>query len=236
MKIQKNSVVELTYELEVDGQIADRCPVERPLDYIHGTGSLLPKFEEYLEGLEPGDNFKFTLSPDEGYGRRDPNRVIELPKEAFMVNGEMRDDLMKPGTTIPLLNQAGQVVPGLVVSVNEATVTIDVNSPMADKTLNFSGSILSVREATEKELSEGLHGEYVHSNCGCGGCGGHHGEGHECGGCGGDCGEGGCHDGGCGGHGEGQGCGNHGKGHGEGHGCSGHGKGHGEGGCCHSKE
>ena len=215
MKITTNSVVELTYELEVDGQIVDRCPVERPLDYIHGTGSLLPKFEENLEGLEPGDNFKFTLSPDEGYGRRDPDRVIELPKEAFMVNGDMREDLMKPGTTVPLLNHAGQVVPGLVVSVNETTVTIDVNSPMADKTLNFSGSILSVREATEKELTEGLHGEYLHSNCGCGGCGGHHGEGHGCSGCGeGGCGEGGCGEGGCGSD-----CG-----------------GHHDGGCCHSKE
>lgn len=215
MKITTNSVVELTYELEVDGQIVDRCPVERPLDYIQGTGSLLPKFEENLEGLEPGDNFKFTLSPDEGYGRRDPDRVIELPKEAFMVNGDMREDLMKPGTTVPLLNHAGQVVPGLVVSVNETTVTIDVNSPMADKTLNFSGSILSVREATEKELTEGLHGEYLHSNCGCGGCGGHHGEGHGCSGCGeGGCGEGGCGEGGCGSD-----CG-----------------GHHDGGCCQSKE
>ena len=215
MKITTNSVVELTYELEVDGQIVDRCPVERPLDDIHGTGSLLPKFEENLEGLEPGDNFKFTLSPDEGYGRRVPHRVIELTKEAFMVNGDMREDLMKPGTTVPLLNHAGQVVPGLVVSVNETTVTIDVNSPMADKTLNFSGSILSVREATEKELTEGLHGEYLHSNCGCGGCGGHHGEGHGCSGCGeGGCGEGGCGEGGCGSD-----CG-----------------GHHDGGCCQSKE
>jgi len=63
---------------------------------------------------------------------------------------------------------------------------MDLNHPMAGKTLNFSGEIVSVREATEKELFEGLHGEFVqHHECNChGGC-------HE-GGC-----EGGCHEGEC---------------------------------------
>ncbi|MBO5709330.1 MAG: hypothetical protein J6S01_08310, partial [Bacteroidales bacterium] len=63
------------------------------------------------------------------------------------------------------------------------------------KTLHFTGEIISVREATEKELTEGLHGEYVHTN-GCGGC---HGGGCS-GGCHGDdcgCGDSDC---GCGCH------------------------------------
>ena len=50
MKIGQNKVVELTYELEVDGQIVDRCPEERPLDYIHGTRTLLEKFEQASGG------------------------------------------------------------------------------------------------------------------------------------------------------------------------------------------
>ena len=84
---------------------------------------------------------------------------------------------------------------------------MDLKSPMAGKTLNFSGEIVSVREATEKELKEGLHGERVHQ-CHCGG-------GHE-----GGCGDGSCGDGGCcgeGGCGEGDCCGN---GHDGGCGCS----------------
>ena len=47
MKIAQNTVVEFTYELEVDGQVVDHTVKERPLDYIHGTGSLLPKLEEH---------------------------------------------------------------------------------------------------------------------------------------------------------------------------------------------
>lgn len=192
MKIGQNKVVELIYELVVDGEIADKTTKERPLDYIHGTGSLLEKFERNIEGLEPGGKFSFTLTPAEGYGEVDPNRIIDLPMEAFAVNGQVQKDLLVPGTTIPMMNSRGGVVPGKVLEVGEKTVKMDLNSPMAGKTLNFSGEIVSVREATEKELKEGLHGEYVHQCC----CGGHDGE------CGdGNCGEGGCcsdgHEGGC---------------------------------------
>lgn len=207
MKISKDKVVEFIYELEVDGNIVDHTTKERPLDYIHGTQGILPKLEAHIEGMEAGDKFTVTLAPEDAYGQVDPNKIIDLPKTAFEVNGQIREDLLVPGTRIPMMNSMGAVIPGVVLEVTENTVKMDLNSEMAGKTLHFTGEIISVREATEKELAEGLHGEFVHSN-GCGGCHGNHGG---CGGCGGGCGEGGCGDGegGCGcGEGEG-GCGCH---------------------------
>ena len=194
MKITQNAVVEFSYDLEVDGQIVDKTTKERPLDYIHGTGGLLPKLEAHIEGMEPGDKFDVTLSPAEGYGEVNPDMVIDLPKSAFEVNGEVREDLLVPGNTIPMLNSMGGVIPGVVLEVTADSVKMDLNHQMAGKTLHFTGEILTVREATEKELTEGLHGEFVHS-CGCGGCHGHEGG---CGDCGGGCGE--DHDCGCGCH------------------------------------
>lgn len=175
MKIGQNKVVEFCYELEVDGNIVDHTTKERPLDYIHGTGSLLPKLEEHIEGMEPGSRFDVTLSPADGYGEVDPQRIIDLPKAAFEVNGEIREDLLVPGNTIPMMNSMGGVIPGIVLEVTAETVKMDLNHQMAGKTLHFMGEVLTVREATEKELTEGLHGEFVHS-CGCGGCHGHDGE------------------------------------------------------------
>ena len=192
MKIAQNTVVEFSYDLEVDGQIVDQTTKERPLDYIHGTGSLLPKLEAHIEGMEPGDKFDVTLSPVDGYGEVDPSRIIDLPKTAFEVNGEIREDLLVPGNTIPMMNSMGGVIPGVVVEVTEDYVKMDLNHQMAGKTLHFTGEVISVREATEKELTEGLHGEYVHT-CGCGGC---HGHGGDCGGCDSGCGD----DCGCGCH------------------------------------
>ena len=193
MKIAQNTVVEFSYDLEVDGNIVDQTTKERPLDYIHGTGSLLPKLEAHIEGMEPGDKFDVTLSPVDGYGEVDPSRIIDLPKTAFEVNGEIREDLLVPGNTIPMMNSMGGVIPGVVIEVTEDSVKMDLNHQMAGKTLHFTGEVISVREATEKELTEGLHGEYVHS-CGCGGCHGHDGGCGDCGGCGDD------HDCGCGCH------------------------------------
>lgn len=185
MKIQKNSVVALTYELIVDGQVADKCTEERPLEFIQGMGYLLPRFEANIAGLGKGDSFAFTLSAKDGYGEVDPQRIIDLPVEAFKdQDGKLLTELMVVGKTVTLVNQVGQPVPAKILEVGDKTVKMDINHPMAGKTLNFTGKITDVREATEKELKEGLHGELV-NNCGCnGGCGScGNGEGCE-GGCG----------------------------------------------------
>lgn len=208
MKIEKNTVVALTYELNVDGQIVDKCTVEKPLDFIHGMGYLLPKFEEEVAGLEAGDKFEFTLSPEEGYGKVDSKLVIDLPVEAFSdQTGKIRHDLLTEGSSVTLVNQYGHPVQAKIVKVEAKTVKVDVNHPMAGKTLNFKGEIVSVRPATEKEIKEGLHGELAG---GCSGCGGNCGEGG-CEGCGSDkeCGGDkgcGCGDGGACGCGDGRDC------------------------------
>lgn len=192
MKIEKNKVVALSYQLEVEGQIADQASSEKPLEYIHGTGMLLPKFEAEVAGKEPGESFKFTLSPAEGYGEIDPRYQVELPKESFQIDGVLCEELLQVGRVIPMYNSAGQIVQGTVKAVSETAVTMDFNHPMAGKTLNFSGKVESVRDATEKELTEGLHGEYLpQEECHCDGhC--KHGEG-EC-----KHGEGECKHGNCG--------------------------------------
>lgn len=226
MTIEKNKVVSLSYQLEVGGQIADKADAGNPLEYIHGTGMLLPRFEEEVVGKNEGDSFEFVLSPEEGYGSYEEKYVLDIPMAAFEVDGEVKKDLLAEGRMLPMLNSEGQVVSGLIVKVGEESVTMDFNHPMAGKTLHFSGKVEAVRDATEKELLEGLHGEYLPH--GCGHCGG------ECH-CGdGECGEGNCGGDGCGCHGEGHGdeCGCHGEGHGDECGC--HGEGHGKGHCHNS--
>ena len=200
MKAEKNKVVAVSYQLEVEGKIADQSAPGNPLEYIHGSGMLLPKFEGAIEGKEPGDGFDFVLSPEDGYGTYDPRYLVELPKTAFAIDGQVREDLLVVGRTIPMLNQAGQVVQGTVNKVTDSTVTMDFNHPMAGKTLHFTGKVESVRSATDKELTEGLHGEYLPQEEGCGGChgGGCQKEDGEC------CGKG---DGHCHKDGEGEGCG-----------------------------
>lgn len=192
MKIEAMKVVAISYEVKVDGETVDRATEEKPLDYIQGMRMIIPKLEAAIEGLSEGDPFECTVAPEDAYGEYDLSKVFDIPKSSFEVKGKLREDLLEPGKFIPMLNSAGEVCHGMVVEVKDDKVTMDFNAPMAGKTLHFTGKVLSVREATEKELTEGLHGEFLPPEEGChchgGGCHGHH------------------HDGGCCHHGEGESC------------------------------
>lgn len=208
MKAIKDTVVSISYTLTVDGRTADSAGEDKPLEYIHGGHMLIPGLEEALEGREPGDAVTVTVGPEEAYGDYDPKKKFDIPKESFAIDGIIREDLLAPGTIVPMLNSAGAVVQGTVVEVKGDDVTMDFNHPMAGKVLNFTAKVISVRAATEKELKEGLHGEYLpQDECGCG-CHHHHHHGEGC------CHGKGHHDGHCH-HDEGR----HGEGccHGEGH-------------------
>ena len=174
MTIQDEKVVALTYTLTVDGQVADQATEDNPLEFIFGLGYLLPKFEEYIAGKSIGDSFEFVLSPAEGYGEYDAQAVVELPKHIFEIDGKLQEQLLVVGHTIPMMNQAGGVIPGKVLEVGPDTVKMDFNHELAGKDLHFTGKVVGIRDATEKELTEGLHGERActHDCSSCkGGCG-----------------------------------------------------------------
>lgn len=179
MKIAENKFVSLSYTLTVDGQIADMAPAEAPLGFVFGAGFLLPEFEKNIVGKEKGDKFEFTLTPENGYGMLNEDMLIDLPRDTFAVNGEVEEGLLAIGNEIPMMTGDGMSLVGRVIEVNGDTVKMDFNHPMAGKTLNFSGEIIEVREATEADYPQ-------QQGCGCG-CNDSNCE------CEGDCESGGCH-------------------------------------------
>ncbi len=153
-------------------------------------GVTLPAFENAIADLAQGEQFDFTLTPEEAYGERYEERVIELDKGIFCINGQFDAQHVQVGAIIPLQNQDGNRFNGVVLSITDSKVKIDLNHPLAGKTLNFKGTVEEIREATAEEISK--MAQMISGEGGCGGCNGSCGEG----GCGnGSCGEGGC--GGC---------------------------------------
>lgn len=175
MKINDNKVVALSYVLDVEGAVRDRADAEHPLEFIFGMGYLLPKFEANVLDKEVGDTFDFVLTPEEGYGVYSASAVLDLARSMFESDGKI-DERIRVGATVPMMTNDGRVVPGRVLEINDEKVKMDFNHELAGKTLHFTGEVLAVREATDKELTEGLHGELAHhcgGNCSdCeGGCG-----------------------------------------------------------------
>lgn len=167
MKIGENAFVSLTYTLEVDGEVADQTTEENPLEFIYGAGFLIPAFEENILDLGKGDDFKFTLTPENGYGEIEEEAIIDLPKDIFMVDGKVEEGLLTVGNNIPMSTQEGQRMLGVVKEVGEETVKMDFNHPMAGKTLNFSGQIVGVREVAPEDMAELFSGSPSSSCSSC---------------------------------------------------------------------
>jgi len=158
MKIDKNKVVTLVYKLQENdeqGAVVEQVQEEKPFVFLYGSGHMLPKFEENLEGLNEEDSFNFKIEKDEAYGDFQDNAVVDVPKKIFEVDGELREDLLQNGQVIPMEDKEGNQLTGIVKEVQDEKVIMDFNHPMAGKDLYFTGKVLDVREASKEELEHG---------------------------------------------------------------------------------
>jgi len=167
MKVEKNKVVSLSYELRIkgnDGEIVDLAYDESPLNFIYGVGMMLPKFEENLANMTADSTFDFMLTSEEGYGSRNEENVSDIPKNVFEQNGKIDKGLLEIGNIIPLQDDKGNHFNGKVVTVTDDIVKLDFNHPLADEDLYFTGKILSIREATQQELDHGHIHDHGHDH------------------------------------------------------------------------
>lgn len=158
MKIEKNKVVTLVYKLQENneqGEVVEQVQEDKPFVFLYGSGHMLPKFEEQLEGLDQEESFNFKIAKDDAYGDFQDNAVVDVPKKIFEVDGELREDLLQIGQVIPMEDKEGNQLTGIVKEVQEDKVIMDFNHPMAGKDLYFTGKVMEVRDATQDELEHG---------------------------------------------------------------------------------
>jgi len=187
MKITTNKFVSAEYELYVDAEteggsleLMERATEDQPLEFIFGVGMMLPKFEEALEGLEPGQLFEFTLETDDAYGDFIEENVIDLDRAVFEIDGKFDTEMIFEGNIVPLMDTEGNRMSAAIIEVTNDKVKVDLNHPLAGETLHFKGKILEVRNPSPQELAAVLGG----GGCGGGGCGSHSEKKSGCGGCG----------------------------------------------------
>jgi FKBP-type peptidyl-prolyl cis-trans isomerase SlyD len=169
MKIEKNKVVSVTYELstkDASGKIAllEKTEKDHPMVFLFGHSGLPEKFEAGLDGLKQGDKFEFSLTAEEAYGDFEQEAVVRLPLDIFKLEGKFDVQDFPVGKYIPMQDNEGNMMQGKVMQVTDADIQMDFNHPLAGKDLYFVGSVLEIREASAEERSHG----HVH------GPGGHH--------------------------------------------------------------
>ena len=141
MSVQNGNTVAVHYRgtLEDGEQFDSSYDRGEPLAYQAGTGEMIPGFDAAVTGMEVGEKKTFTLEPTEAYGEKNPAAVQEVPRAMF---GEGAN--LAVGTIVQGQNENGQTMMATVMAITEDTVTVDLNHPMAGKSLTFDVEVVSI--------------------------------------------------------------------------------------------
>lgn len=157
--IANDTVVSFHYTLtNSEGDVLDKSNNE-PLAYLHGHHNIIPGLEKEMAGKTVGDKFSVTVAPEDAYGEYLPEAVQEVPRANFQ-----GVENIEVGMQFQSQTEDGHVMLVTVKSVDDNTVVVDGNHPLAGVTLIFDVEIVEVREATTDEIAHG----HAH------GVGGHH--------------------------------------------------------------
>ena len=140
--VQDNVKVGLEYTLTVDGAVVDTTKERGPFHYVHGKGQMIPGLERELTGLHVGDSKEVTVSPADGYGEVDPAAFVEVPKEQLP-----KDVAPTVGMILRGVNPDGKNFRAKINEIKEKSVVLDLNHPLAGKTLNFQVKVTDISPA-----------------------------------------------------------------------------------------
>ncbi|HWO43077.1 MAG TPA: peptidylprolyl isomerase [Candidatus Eisenbacteria bacterium] len=140
--IRDGSVVSIEYTLtDEKGNVIESNVGKEPMTYIHGAGQIVPGLEKELAGMKTGEQKKVTVKPDEGYGAVNPDLVQELPKDKIPA------EALKPGAVL-MMNTPQGPIPIRIKEIRDKTVVVDLNNPLAGKTLTFDVKVVDIKSAS----------------------------------------------------------------------------------------
>jgi FKBP-type peptidyl-prolyl cis-trans isomerase SlyD len=156
--VQDGQIVAMDYTLHVDGEVLDSSEGHDPLEFLQGAGNIIPGLESKLYGMTIGESKKVTVAPAEGYGELDPNALVNVPRSQIPTGIPL-----EIGTEIQVTDQDGHVMVARIDRVEDESVRLDFNHPLAGKELHFDVKIVGLREPTDEELEHGhVHGAHDH--------------------------------------------------------------------------
>ena len=128
MKLSTNTLSQVSYKINIDnkdGELIEFADNNNPKSLIFGNNSVIPGLETHMDGLEPGSDFEFVLRPDEAFGSYKDDMIVDVPKSAFEVNGELKEDLLYLGNEISMMTGNGNPMSGRVMEIGSDNVKMD---------------------------------------------------------------------------------------------------------------
>jgi len=126
-----------------DGTQFDSSEGREPLEFKVGNGDVIKGFDEGVTGMAVGEKKTVHIPAAEAYGQKDENRVVDFPRSNFP-----SDLTPEVGMQLNMTNGAGQVIPVVIVEVNEDNVVLDANHPLAGQDLVFDIELVNINSGS----------------------------------------------------------------------------------------
>ncbi|RLC32234.1 MAG: peptidylprolyl isomerase [Deltaproteobacteria bacterium] len=130
--------VHYTGKLE-SGEIFDSSVNRDPLEFVIGGGNIIPGFENGVLGMEEGSSVNITIPPEEAYGNRNEQFVVQVNRNEFPEN-----ITPQVGLQLQMTQPNGEPVVVRIVDMSDDTITLDANHPLAGETLFFEVELVKI--------------------------------------------------------------------------------------------
>ncbi len=154
--------VEYTGKLD-NGEEFDNSSKNGPIQFIVGTGQVIKGFDTAVLGMKAGEEKSFKLAKNEAYGDVNPELMHKVPVDKLPADIKTQ---AKVDGFIVLQAPTGQQIPAKIASIDNETLTLDLNHPLAGKNLNFKIKVVDINEAPHDH--EHSHGHDHSHECDCG--------------------------------------------------------------------
>ncbi len=140
MKVRQGDTVRVHYTGKLnDGTTFDSSKDRDPLEFTLGKGSIIPGFEKVVEGMEPGDEKTEKIAHDQAYGEHRSELVFDVGRDQLPPDLEV-----VAGQRLQMTQKNGQAVPVTVTEVNDQSVKLDANHPLAGQDLTFTIRVVEI--------------------------------------------------------------------------------------------
>jgi len=138
--VKEGDVVKVHYTGKLtNGEQFDSSVGRELLEITVGAGQMIKGFDAAMPGMAVGDKKTVNIIPEDGYGEKSDDAIIEFPKEN--VPADMK---LEPGMPLTLSNQAGQPVPVIVIEVKDDIIILDANHFLAGQDLVFDIELVEI--------------------------------------------------------------------------------------------
>ena len=141
---KSGDTVKVHYTLKLqDGTVFDSSEDREPLEITLGQNQVISGFEQAVIGMKAGESKTFTLTADQAYGQRSDELIFEIGKD------ELLSDI-NPEVGMQLQGSQGILT---ILEVNETTIKLDANNPLAGKDITFEIQLIEIGSSQSQESS-----------------------------------------------------------------------------------